>query len=216
MPGPGTCGTALHFRASGLILMPAFVSGRRYGCGRGDGRETQSGHEGDQVLQGKREPVQARHDQGVARAEVVQARGELGTAGGFARQLAAKIRRQPASVRSRVCRSRFCPDVDTRAYPISAPVRSASSGASRSSSSVPAMPAGVSVTLRPYGKRQCRSCWARRLSNTFFRQSPPAGNHDRGLSGGCLRIVRFTTHRARPGGNQAGSPPAYAQPARRY
>ena len=144
---------------------------------------TQFGHEGDQVLQGKREPVQARHDQGVARAEVVQARGELGTAGGFARQLAAKIRRQPASVRSRVCRSRFCPDVDTRAYPISAPVRSAGSGASRSSSSVPAMPAGVSVTLRPYGKRQCRSCWARRLSNTFFRQSPPAGNHDRGLSG---------------------------------
>ena len=91
--------------------MPASVSGRRYGCGRDDGRDArpgsagrppgrvspqarwpgaaaaQPGHEGDQVLQGPREPVQARHDQGVAGAEVVQARGELGTVGGLARQL---------------------------------------------------------------------------------------------------------------------------------
>ena len=44
-------------------------------------------------------------------------------------------------------------------------------------------PAGVSVTLGPYGKRRCRSYWTRRLLNTFFRQSSPAGNRDRGLSG---------------------------------
>src|ERR1035441_4871800 len=62
-----------------------------------------------------------------------------------------------------------------------------------------AMPAGVSVTLRPYGKRPCRSCQALRLLNTFFGQSPPAGSGDRGLSGRCLRIVRFTTRRARAG-----------------
>ena len=39
----------------------------------------------------------------------------------------------------------FCPDVDTRAYPISAPVRFAGSGAS-GSSSAPVRSAGVSVT----------------------------------------------------------------------
>ena len=58
---------------------------------------------------------------------------------------------QPTLVRARVCRSRICPDVDTRAYPISAPVRFAGSGASRPSWSAPTMPTGVSVTLRPYG-----------------------------------------------------------------
>ena len=54
---------------------------------------------------------------------------------------------QPASARARVCRSRFCPDVDTRAYPISAPVRFVGSGASGSSPSAPAMSDGVRVTL---------------------------------------------------------------------
>ena len=47
----------------------------------------QPGHEGDQILQGPGQPVQARHDQGVADTEVVQAPGELGTAGGLARLL---------------------------------------------------------------------------------------------------------------------------------
>ena len=148
-----------------------------------DAAAAQPGHDGDQVLQGPGQPVQARHDQGVAGAEVVQARGELGTVGGLARQLVGEDPDAAGLGQARVCRSRICPDVDTRAYPISAPVRFAGSGASRSSWSAPAMPARVSVTLRPYGKRRCRSCWTRRVLNTFFRQSPPAGNHDRGPAG---------------------------------
>jgi len=47
----------------------------------------QPGHDGDQVLPGPGQPVQARDDEGVAGAEVVQARGELGTADGLARLL---------------------------------------------------------------------------------------------------------------------------------
>jgi hypothetical protein len=72
-------------------------------------------------------------------------------------------------VLARICRSRFCPDVDTRAYPINAPVRFTGSGASGSSS---AMPAGVSVTLGLDEKRRCpdwKSEWGAR-------------------PGGCLRM----------------------------
>jgi hypothetical protein len=47
----------------------------------------QPGHDGDQVLQGPGQPVQARDDEGVAGAEAVKARGELGTADGLARLL---------------------------------------------------------------------------------------------------------------------------------
>ncbi len=47
----------------------------------------QPGHDGDQVLQGPGQPVQARHHQGVACEEVVQARRELRPVGGLARQL---------------------------------------------------------------------------------------------------------------------------------
>src|SRR5215470_12005095 len=47
----------------------------------------QPGHDGDQALQGPGQPVQARDDEGVAGAEVVWARGELGTADGLARLL---------------------------------------------------------------------------------------------------------------------------------
>ena len=52
------------------------------------GAAAQPGHDGDQALQGPGQPVQARDDEDVAGAEVVQARGELGTAGGLARLLA--------------------------------------------------------------------------------------------------------------------------------
>ena len=56
--------------------------------------------------------------------------------------LSAKIRMQPASIRARACRSRFCPDVDTRAYLISALARFAGPGASGSSPPAAARPAG--------------------------------------------------------------------------
>ena len=44
--GPGTCGPALRFRASGLTLMPASASGRRHGCGTGDDRDARPGSAG--------------------------------------------------------------------------------------------------------------------------------------------------------------------------
>src|SRR5215470_16412595 len=50
----------------------------------------QPGHDGDQVLQGPAQPVQARDDEGVVGAEVVRARGELETANGLARLLASE------------------------------------------------------------------------------------------------------------------------------
>ena len=43
------------------------------------------------------------------------------------RSVQRRRRMQPASVRARACRSRFCPDVDTRAYPVSASARFADS-----------------------------------------------------------------------------------------
>ena len=48
----------------------------------------QPGHDGDHVLQGPGQPVQARDGEGLAGAEVVWARAELGTAYGLARLLA--------------------------------------------------------------------------------------------------------------------------------
>ena len=58
----------------------------------------------------------------VSPAEVVQARGRRAV-GGLARQLVGEHPDAARLGQARVCRSRICPDVDTRAYPISAPVR---------------------------------------------------------------------------------------------
>ena len=49
-------------------------------------------------------------------------------------------------------------------------------GTSGSSSSATARPTVVSITPQPDGKRQCRSCRALRLLDTFSRRSPPAKN----------------------------------------
>jgi hypothetical protein len=54
-----------------------------------------------------------RHDQGVACAEVIQARGELGTAV-LHGSLLANTRMQPTSVRAPLRRFRFCPDMGRR------------------------------------------------------------------------------------------------------
>jgi hypothetical protein len=81
--------------------------------------------------------------------------------------LSAKIRMQPASIRARACRSRFCLDVDPRAYLISAPARFAGLGGERVVLIGDGEAGRASTTPQPDGKRQCRSCQALRLLNTF-------------------------------------------------
>src|SRR5450755_697941 len=89
--------------------------------------------------------------------------------------LSANTRMQPTSVRGRIC-----PDVDTRAYPISA-------GQSRRLEREQVVLANVAWSQRHHSdctrNGGTRSCWAHRLFNTFFEQSPPAGSGDRGLPG---------------------------------
>jgi hypothetical protein len=84
----------------------------------------QVGDQGDQVGQGAGEPVEADNDQGVAGAQVVQTGLELGSFSSAVRPVlfSANTRKHPTSARARVCRSRIWSAVDTRAYPIRAPV----------------------------------------------------------------------------------------------
>jgi hypothetical protein len=90
--------------------------------------------------------VSRRDDLGVALAEVVQARDELGTFDRLARQLVGEHLDAAGLGYGAGLPSRICPAVDTRAYPISVPVRFAGTGANESSSAS-ARPAGVRVTL---------------------------------------------------------------------
>ena len=69
----------------------------------------------DEVLEGAGEPVEAGDDEGVAGPEVVQQVASSGRSAVLPDGLSANTRMPPASVRARVCRSRICPTVDTRA-----------------------------------------------------------------------------------------------------
>ena len=69
----------------------------------------------DQVGQRPGQPVQARHDQGVAGPQVVQAGGQLGPVGVLARQLVGEDAEAAASARVCCWRSSSWPEVLTRA-----------------------------------------------------------------------------------------------------
>jgi len=70
---------------------------------------------GDQVLQRAGEPVQGGHDEGVAGLQELQRGAQLGPVGVLAGLLVGEDPAAPGPVSASVCRSSFCPSVDTRA-----------------------------------------------------------------------------------------------------
>jgi hypothetical protein len=90
--------------------------------------------------------------------------------------LPATIRMQPASIRARACRSRFCPAVDTRACLISAPARFAGPGGERVVLIGDGEVGRVRITRNRTESGSAAVVRHSGVSTPFFRHSPPAEN----------------------------------------